>query len=67
VATKRRNEEKSLSTESGKIKESSVKARKTVYRPKTEKRRVQGKYNKKEGVGKKMRMTNKKVEKEKMD
>ena len=43
VATKRRNEEKSLSTENGKIKESNVKARKTVYRPKTEKRRVEGK------------------------
>ena len=43
MATKRRNEEKSLSTESGKIKESNVKARKTVYRPKTEKRRVEGK------------------------
>jgi hypothetical protein len=43
VATKRRNEEKSLSTESGKIKESKVKARKNLHRPKTEKRRVEGK------------------------
>lgn len=45
VATKRRKQEKSLSTESGKIKESKCeKQGKPVYRPKTEKRRVEGKY-----------------------